>query len=336
MKIGIIGLGRAGAAHVQAYRAHGIEIGAVAGSTYERTAQRADELGLSVAVCPSVEALLSRDDITLVSICSPPEWHYAHVMASAQAGKHMIVEKPVALSCGELERTNQAVRTAGVRMGVSFVLRWLEGIQRAYAARATVGRIFHVQADFWNGQHHQKPQSRREIGTVRGSISTLVSSGCHAVDMACWFAGARVTAVQALCPADQAHTVQRTSTLLLQFANGSTGIVTSTDEVFRPLAFRLCVNGTEGGIDVDLDDERVRAFSRRGADRYETIASLSAASARTVAGLPFTAMIGEFLVALRSGRDTAVNFEYAAHIHRVCFAAEASARQHGAALPILA
>ena len=63
MKIGIIGLGRAGAAHVQAYRAHGIAIGAVAGSTYERTAQRAAALGLSVAVCPSVEALLARDDI---------------------------------------------------------------------------------------------------------------------------------------------------------------------------------------------------------------------------------------------------------------------------------
>ena len=55
-KIGILGLGRAGAAHVQASRAHGIDIGAVAGSTYERTAQRADELGLSVAVGPAVEA----------------------------------------------------------------------------------------------------------------------------------------------------------------------------------------------------------------------------------------------------------------------------------------
>jgi hypothetical protein len=130
--------------------------------------------------------------------------------------------------------------------------------------------------------------------------------------------------------------VQRTSTLLLPCENGSTGIVTSTDAVFRPLACRLCVNGTEGGLDVALDDERVRAFSRRGAERYETIASLSAASARPVAGLPFTAMIGEFLVALRRGRDTAVNFEYAAHIHRVCLAAEASARQPGAALPILA
>jgi predicted dehydrogenase len=81
MKIGIIGLGRAGAAHVQAYRAHGIAIGAVVGSTYERTAKRADELGLSVAVCPSVEALLSRDDITLVSICSPRMAPWA-VMAS--------------------------------------------------------------------------------------------------------------------------------------------------------------------------------------------------------------------------------------------------------------
>jgi predicted dehydrogenase len=123
MKIGIIGLGRAGAAHVQAYRAHGIAIGAVAGSTYERTAKRADELGLSVVVCPSVEALLSRDDITLVSICSPPEWHHEHVMASAQAGKHMIVEKPVALSRLELERTTQAVREAGVHTGLASPLR---------------------------------------------------------------------------------------------------------------------------------------------------------------------------------------------------------------------
>src|SRR5262249_37957226 len=114
MKLGIIGLGRAGEAHVQAYRAHGITIDAVAGSTYERTAKRAAELGLSAAVCHSVEALLSRDDINLVSICSPPDLHHEHVMASAQAGKHMIVEKPVALSRGELERTNKAIREAGV------------------------------------------------------------------------------------------------------------------------------------------------------------------------------------------------------------------------------
>jgi len=333
MNVGIIGLGRAGEAHVHAYRAHGIAIGAVVGSTYARTVQRAEALGLSAAVCHSVDALLARDDIDLVSICSPPEWHHAHVMATARAGKDMIVEKPIVLSARELEETTTAVRESGVRTGVSFVLRWLEGIQQAYAARHHVGRIFQVQADFWNGQHHQKPQSRRELGTVRGSISTLLSSGCHAVDMACWFVGAPVTTVQAVCPGDQAHTVQRTSTLLLQFANGSTGVVTSTDEVFRPLAFRLCVNGTEGGMDVDLDDERVRLYARHGQDRYAQIAILSAASARTVAELPFTAMIGAFVDALRRGSDTAVTFAYAAHIHRVCFAAEDSARQHGASIP---
>ena len=83
---------------------------------------------------------LAEPDVDIVSICTPQHLHREHVIAAARAGKHVVIEKPAGNSLDELRRMQAAVRAAGVRTVVSFVLRWnplFRELKRRMAAGGT-------------------------------------------------------------------------------------------------------------------------------------------------------------------------------------------------------
>jgi len=328
MRAGIIGLGRVGQAHARALQSHGVEIVAVCGGSVDTTRERAQAFGLGHRVCETAKDLAEREDLDVVVIASPHEMHTAHVCMSAKLNRRLVIEKPIAMTHQELAHQGRAIRAANVRSGVAFVWRWIPALQKLWEARAEVGEQRIVSVALWNGQHHGRPTSPREPGTVRGDISTILSSGCHSVDLACWLTQSHVESVRALSTA-QAGGVQRTSLLLLRFSSGAVGTISSSDEIFRPITLRMSLSGTRGGIDFDMDGKSARIYSADRTDQYHTLAPIDPVALRAVATLPFNAMIGEFLNDWRMGRDTQVNFAWAQHIHEVCFAAEESARKGG-------
>ena len=180
--------------------------------------------------------------------------------------------------------------------------------------RADMGGIVHIRADFWNGRRRSPPPSN---GPVMG---TMERTGCHAVDMAVCVAGIRAASVRALG-------TPQTLSLLLELDNGSTATVTSSDEASRPLGFSLSVSGSSGSADLNLDGSL--SYSCEGGARYGMYLPPRTAP-YTVDTLPFGTMMGEFLRSIKNGDDTTAGFSHAAHVHRICFAAEESAKQGGA------
>ena len=312
MRAAIIGLGRIGMAHYRAYRACGAEVVAVCGRTPESV--QAKVALLDPAICAmSVSDMLARNDIDIVSICTPPELHAPQVIMTAEARKHMVIEKPVALCVSDLDNMRSAVEFSGVKTGTSFVWRWLPGVQALIRRRADIGKIVHMRADFWNGR-------RRPSAPTSGPVmGTMARTGCHAVDMMMYVAGSRVSSVRALG-------TQKTLSLLLELKNGSTATVTSSDEASRPLGFSLSVGGSSGSLELALDGGLSCAGD--GDTRYGAILP-PRKDPHSFESLPFATMVGEFLRSIKNGTDTTADFSHTAHVHRICFAAEESAKKGG-------
>ncbi len=312
MRAAIIGLGRTGAAHYRAYRACGVEVVAVCGRTVESARDKTAKLNTPVQAM-SVQDMLARTDIDIVSICTPPECHAPQVIMTAAARKHMIIEKPVALFAAELGDMSNAVKASGVKTGTSFVWRWLPGVEALIRRRADIGEVVHIRADFWNGRRRPPPPAN---GPVMG---TLARTGCHAVDMVVRVAGSRATSVRAL------GTV-RTISLLLELENGATATVVSSDEASRPLGFSLSVSGSSGSLELGLDGRLL--YACEDATKYG-LCLPPRTTPYTFDTLPFTTMIGEFLRSIKNGADTAAGFSHTEHVHSICFAAEKSAKKGG-------
>ncbi len=122
----VVGAGWVSSQHLAAYQHNPhTRVLAVCDRSLKKARQRAAESGLTDVACyDDLARALAHPGVDVVSICTPQHLHCRHVLAVAEAGKHMIIEKPVAINPDELGRMRAAVRRAKVRTVVSFVLRW--------------------------------------------------------------------------------------------------------------------------------------------------------------------------------------------------------------------
>lgn len=107
---------------VNAVRLAGQEVAAIASGSRERAAQFAAEHGIAFAT-DSVDALVARPDVDAVYISSTNDRHCAQVLAAAAAGKHVLCEKPLAMTVPDAQRMVDACRTAGVLLATNHHLR---------------------------------------------------------------------------------------------------------------------------------------------------------------------------------------------------------------------
>ena len=135
---------------------------------------------------PSVEALLERADIDAVVISTPHTAHLPNVLAAAAAGKHILLEKPMALSVDECRQMNEACDAAGVKLSLAKISRWLEAVKVGHdlIADGTAGDLvaLHVHRLFPGYPNTGWPLDPREGGA-------WLDWGSHGCDIVRWFAG---------------------------------------------------------------------------------------------------------------------------------------------------
>src|SRR5205807_3715063 len=122
-------------------------------------------------------------EVQAISICTPPNLHAAEAIAGAEAGKHLLIEKAVANDVQSLRAMDAAVKKAGVKTVVSFVLHWnpqFQWIKRMMESSA-IGKVFYAEVDYW---HNIGPQYGQYVWNVKKEVagSAFLSAGCHAVD----------------------------------------------------------------------------------------------------------------------------------------------------------
>jgi predicted dehydrogenase len=209
--VGMVGHAFMGRAHSQAWRSVGPFFSppltpvraALAGRSADRTAAAARELGWA-AVETDWKALVRRDDVQLVDICTPGDSHAEIAVAALEAGKHVLCEKPLANSVEEAEAMAAAARRAaerGVRSMVGFNYRRVPALTlaRRLVAEGRLGEIRHVRAQYLQDwlTDPRAPLVWR-LQKDRAGSGALGDIGAHIIDAAQFVVGQTLTGVSAL------------------------------------------------------------------------------------------------------------------------------------------
>jgi predicted dehydrogenase len=130
VRFGIIGTGFMARVHAHAVRAAGGVVTCLAGSTAARAREAADALGAARAAA-SVEELVDSPDVDVVSVCTPNHLHRSMTELALAAGRHVVCEKPLALTAEDAERLVDLAERAGVVHAVPFVYRYYPTVREA-------------------------------------------------------------------------------------------------------------------------------------------------------------------------------------------------------------
>ncbi|MEU2784590.1 Gfo/Idh/MocA family oxidoreductase [Streptomyces sp. NPDC007110] len=290
LRVGMVGYAFMGAAHSQGWRTVGRVfdlprtpvLAAICGRDATAVRAAADRHGWATAET-DWRALIARDDIDLVDICTPGDSHAEIALAALAAGKHVLCEKPLANTVEEAEAMTAAAQRAqanGQVAMVGFNYRRLPAtaLARAMVAEGRLGRLRHVRVTYlqdWlvDPQFPLTWRLRRE-SAGSGSLGDL---GAHIVDLAQHLAGERLTGVSALTETfvrERPLPGGAASGLSAVEAGEATGVVTVDDAALftgrfasgalasfeatryatgRKNALRIELNGEHGSLAFDLE-----------------------------------------------------------------------------------
>lgn len=255
-RVGIVGYGWAAGAHLAALdRIANVEVVGICTSRADADdALNAGGRARPISVVRNCADLFGRDDIDVIDVCSRSDLHAAQAITAARAGKHVIIEKPIALSLMDLRALQQAVANTGVRTCVCFEERFSEqftGTKR-FLDQDLIGPLHYAEVDYY---HEVGPSVRQyEWNRLReGGGSSLLSCGCHAVDGLLLFMGSNAVEVTSYTtrspnPVFARYEYPTSSVSIIKFENGAVGKVASIIDSYQPYHLRVHLVGSDGAI----------------------------------------------------------------------------------------
>lgn len=333
--IAVQGAGNVSTGHLSAYLNNpGCRVVAIGSRTTDGAARKAAEVGIDpsrIGLYASVDELLAHPGVDAVSICTPHSRHAEDAIAAAAAGKHCLIEKPVAMNAEQLHAMDAAVARTGIRTVCGFVLRWNPSVlaTRALVEQGMLGDLLYVQTDYWhNPAQSGYPGSENHLQHM--DASAMMLGGCHAVDLARYLMGSDIVEVSAQhttgAPDRPFPTMQ---SAVVKFANGTIGKVSACVEQWMPYQFNVDLLGTDGG----LRDDRFYSRTLPGVTDWVSFPTVLPASG-AVSHHPFQGEIDHFLECVRDDVESHASLRDAINTHEVCFAVDRSAAEGGTPIRI--
>jgi predicted dehydrogenase len=321
--VGIIGCGAVAQEYVKAFEGdERSQVRALVSRSRANAERYRDEYHLRCSVETDATPMLRRADIDIVVVCTPHDLHTRYVVPAAEAGKHVIIEKPVALTMEDVRRQLQAVRKSNVKTLVSFVLHWnplLMTIDRLIDEGA-FGNIFLVEVDYMH-RIWMTPE-QKWLGSREHSGTAILTGGCHAVDALRWFARSEAEEVCAYqVQTENPIEYPGTISVNVRFRDGKIGRTATTFDAQMPYRFNIGVYGTEGSL---RNNELFAPRLFPGQNNFTRIPCILPDSG-DVAHHPFTAEASHFLDCLLGDRRPFPDLEDAAKTQALCCAADLSA-----------
>ncbi len=233
LNVAIVGTGNISGSHMEGYLTfpEDCKLVAFADIYPEKAAAKAKEWKVEAEILDSHKKLLGRDDIDLISICTPPYTHGEIACDFLWEGKSVIVEKPMAASLEECDKIMEAQRKGKGTLSVIAQNRFRNPILhlKQILDSGMIGRVLHAQIDslWWRG-HCYYDLWWRGCWEKEGGGCTL-NHAVHHIDMLIWMMGLpdKVTAVLSNAAHDNAE-VEDISAAILQYAKGSLAQITSS------------------------------------------------------------------------------------------------------------
>ena len=247
-------------------RAARTEVAAIASRDGMRAREVAAELGIPTAH-DSYEALLADPAIDAVYIPLPNHLHKRWTLEAARAGKHVLCEKPLAMTSADAREMVEGCRAAGVHLQEAFMYRlhpsWVA--VREMVAAGRIGRLTAVQS--WYSYYNDNAANIRNIRAVGGGA--LYDIGCYCVNLSRMLFAAEPTRVQAALARDPAGGTDVLTSGLLEFDGG--GVATFTCSTRAEDDQRVHLYGTKGRISIGIPfnippDRPAEVFVTAGGD----------------------------------------------------------------------
>lgn len=233
INIAIIGSGAIADAHIHGYEQFSdmCSIVALCDLYPEKVKDKTAKFNIDIEVYKDFKELLERDDIDLVSVCTPPYTHSEITVAALDAGKHVLVEKPMASSLKECDEMNEAAIRNNKILSVIAQNRFRTSMMRLKHVLDTklMGSIVHAQADsFWWRGYSYYDLWWRGTWEKEGGGCTL-NHAVHHIDLLRWMKGmpAEVTAMTSNTSHDNAE-VEDISVAIGKYSDGSLAQITSS------------------------------------------------------------------------------------------------------------
>jgi UDP-N-acetyl-2-amino-2-deoxyglucuronate dehydrogenase len=218
----------------------------------------ATELGLDCTVSTDLNAVLARPDVQALIVTTPSGAHLEPALAAAQAGKHVVVEKPLEITTARCDQIIDACDRHGVKLCTIFPSRFGDANRTLKAAidagrfgRLTLGE---TTCKWWRSQSYYDEGGWKGTKALDGG-GALMNQAIHNVDLLLWMMG-DVTHISGFT-ATLAHErieVEDTAVACLRFANGALGVIEAATSVHPGWPKTIAIHGDHGTVVIEQDD----------------------------------------------------------------------------------
>ncbi len=328
--VGILGYGWVATAHIAAINAtQQAQVTAVCSARKLDAAELSAKHGGKITVYHDLDALLADKSLHAISICSYPFDHAKQAVAAAKAGKHFIVEKPLALSWQDCLAIQRAVNEARVKTCVCFECRYSSQFlaTKAVIDQGLLGKLHYGEVDYYHGIGPWYGQFRWNTRKDAGG-SSLLTAGCHALDALLLCLGQDVAEVTSYDTKSQSqifgpYEYTTTSVTILKFENGAVGKCAAVVDCLQPYYFHTHLVGSEGS----LLDNKFHSSKLAGLNQHKwSELSMRMLDSGDVSDHPYLTQFQAFFDALDAGREMPLTgLNEALRSHEIIFAADRSA-----------
>ncbi len=309
---GIIGCGMISEFHINAVEslADRAKIVGVTDSVHD-SAERVSSRHGGLRIFDSVGDMLACGEVHAVCVCVPSGYHADMILQAAAAKKHIVVEKPLAITKEQLDEVEKTVKDNGVTLAVISQLRFAKDIKKVkyIVESGELGKI--VYADMY--MKYFRSQEYYDSGAWRGTKKldgggALMNQGIHGVDLLQYLAGPIRSVFAFAKTISRKIEVEDTLCANVEFESGAIGVIQAATSVYPGYPRRIEINGDRGSV--CIEETALTRMDIAGSSSEDLILKPSytggASVAMNIANDYHTLQISDFIEAIKEKRSPAV------------------------------
>lgn len=321
IRVGVIGLGMAAAPHAKSLvdLRDRVEVAGCFSPSPERRSAFAEDYRLPVV--DSADALFDDPTVDAVIILTPPNTHLELVRRASQAGKHVLLEKPLEISLQRSVDLVEVAEQADIKLGIVLQHRFrpISIALREIVKSGRIGELVSASAKLynWRPQDYYNQPGRGTLARDGGGV--LLTQGIHTLDLMISLTDVpeEVSAYAATSPVHQMET-EDLAFAAMRFANGALGGIAATTAAFPGYPDVVELIGTQGTA--RIDGEKLTVALRDGSEIAQSDASQGGGAGADPMAFSHShhrAVIADFIEALEHDRQPGVTGREALKVHRL-------------------
>lgn len=315
---GIVGTGMIAQFHAKAIEAIS---GAKLVACFDMVGERADAFGAENG-CQSysnLDEMLANSDVDVVTICTPSGVHLDPAIAAAQAGKHLLVEKPLEITLNRCDAIINACKESGVKLGAILPSRFSpanlalkNAIDEGRFGKLTLGDAY---VKWWRSQEYYDSGGWRGTWKLDGG-GAFMNQAIHNVDLLYWFMG-NIDQVVGMTStiAHERIEVEDVGAATVKFKNGALGNLEATTCAYPGLLKKIEIHGTTGSVIIEQDSILLWDFEKKQAGDDQLLAEHgpmegSTGGASDPTAISFTGhqkQFEDFIAAINENREPVID-----------------------------